>query len=633
MNTRTLIPVALATVVVGGLAWHLLNRPSPTGEENLPHLAPPEDLAVVAGDPGQSLLWEPDTRYVFDLRYETASSTDIGAATGQHGGTVIVGEIELEGHLNIDVVETYDDGAMRARLTISELDEGHFTLGAMADVDREELAEHLAGAELYVALGACGDVREVGANGDTANLGAEILRNVVQDARFAVCDMAGERSWSAVEATPHGLANVRYITAEDGGVNRELAGYRSLRVAAGGAPDARYEGSAQAVVAERSLRWMDATERISWTDGGAPRLDVETSVTLRAVDSTPVQVAYADYIEWTTPDSRPVSRDVQRRLLEQRAQGLSAERVVERVAAHVPGDGPDYRRFMWQAPARTALDGETVVPALLELATAEHTPHATVSLALDILAQAGTERAALGLLTALQDPRVTNDDYYPLYVQRATLVRNPPAALVEFIASASAGADTDDAWAARYALGALVASLDDADRGDEADPHHTTLAAALAESGPGEGRAHWVRAVSNAEREADVPALLSLVDDPEPSVRLAVATGLEMIPGPEQRDALLALAGDTDLMVQRTALLGLRVQPLRPGDIAVLGDHLEAGRMLPRNERVLIEALAQAAEHDPDGALAIADMLAVSSDDAQVIAATQNLREWALSRR
>lgn len=638
MNPRNLV-VGAGLLGVGVLVAVLVCRPepptsTPSSDAVSSEVATPSAPTFDAVFERPRLEWREGERLRYALDYRTHTRTDVGAAFGGAPGQLIEGHVALEAVVALDVVETYADGAMRGRLAVESVSAGSLAIGSLAAMDRSALADALGATELWIALGPCGDVREVGVAGaNGGGVGTETLRTIVQDARFAVCAPDGAADWTAYEATPHGIARQAYTTVDAHRVDRVADGYASLRVAGMSRADAESTGSGSATVVDGTLRSVAADETLRWESGGALRVEARTSVTMAWLDTAPVAAEYAEAIAWSAPDARPLSRDVERRLLERRAEGVSARDVAERVAAHVPGDGPGYREFMWRAPARIALEGETLVPAMVAQARNAAASPAPAAVALDLLAQTGTERASLGLLEALQAPELRSHPYYPVYVQRVSLVQDPPAALVDWTAATAVGADDPEVrWAANYALGSLVAALDAAERGDEADPHHRVLADALAAEGDAQARAHRVRALSNAERASDAPALLALVDDPEVTVRAAVATGLEMLPGRASLDGLMTLAGDADAMVQRTALLGLRVQPLVAGDLEPIRDYVRTGRLSPRNERVLVETLANAAAVDPVAALELADMLSVTSEDAQVVAAAETLRNWVGAR-
>jgi hypothetical protein len=85
--------------------------------------------------------------------------------------------------------------------------------------------------------------------------------------------------------------------------------------------------------------------------------------------------------------------------------------------------------------ARLAAADDAVAVELGRIAQSTSVDDARRGMALDALAQAGSDAAQSSLRDALSSPALRNDPAYPLFVVRLGQVRSPSAATVEFVST------------------------------------------------------------------------------------------------------------------------------------------------------------------------------------------------------
>ncbi len=633
MRTHTRSVLAVIAVLALGVGARLLIDDNKGGGAAGSDRAADSSANVVSTDRGGTQStdnyrynWEAGTAYVWELSYAARSSTRTHLA-GRDGAALDAGA-DIAGHLALTVDHVDSEGAMSGRLSLPVLRAGHIEISNHGRIDRDALATGLANTELWIRADHCGNMLAVADGSAGEGVGIELLRTLAQEMRFAVCDPTSPEAteWNAVEASPHGALVARYRRSGDG-VRRHSVEYTDLRAAPGDDASSTATASAHAVLADNALASLVSSETLRATRvGGEALLSSVSRLSLRLIEQGDATVAALPDHTWVDPGARPVSAQLTEQLLHRRAEGLTGEALLGRVASHVSNDMPAFREFMWRAPARVAIEPELVAP-LVETAAAADSPLAARSLALDVLAQTGTEAASLGLLEALQSDAVREDFRYAVLLQRASFVSDPPAELVNWVHARSSSADSDEANAATYTLGSLVAALDDSERSGEADAVHADLHTRLQASTSGEGRAHLLRALANARRVGDVATFTDFINDSDRRVRAAVASAFEDIPSHGSLAGLLHMVGDDNIAVQRTALLGLRPQYIDDGALAELVDAVEAGRILPRNERTLLEAVQLEVDDDPASVRRIGELMGELSSDPQVIAAARTLVE------
>lgn len=577
-------------------------------------------------DEHSGYLWQAGAAIRYTFTYATRSATTIPGTSGP-----MEGRADIEGELVIAVDEVDGDGTMSGRMRIDAVTAGEIFLSESQAVNRQHLQASLSGVELRLRVDRCGRVLNIAAPTGDAELGHHLLQTLVQDSRFSVCGPGSDTgSFTAREISPHGHLIATYRLG-DGEVTRSEVEYQTLQVANGAVSGANVAVMGRAQLREGVLQDLHASETIRWEGESDAALAISTRVSMRRVETTHEATQRPEAVVWLAPDERPRSADTAERLLHRRAEGLSGEQLVERVASHVGGDGPGFREFMWRAPARVAVEPALVGDLVAQAANPEALAGSR-SLALDILAQAPSQEAALGLLDALQSAAVRDDFRYPILLQRASFVSNPPAELVDWVRTKSHSDDPNEAGAATYSLGSLVAALDLAGRSDEADDAHSELLTRTLAATTGDDRANYLRALANARRISDIATFAEFAEDPHNSVRVAVASAFEDLPGAASLAFLPTLIRDRDTTVQRAALLALRPQPVVDGALTEVADAVEGGYIVRRNERTLLEAMTLEIDRDPASVMRIANAMSELTSDSQVRAASALLAQRAAAR-
>jgi HEAT repeat protein len=296
------------------------------------------------------------------------------------------------------------------------------------------------------------------------------------------------------------------------------------------------------------------------------------------------------------PTSALVGADVKAKLLDNRIAGLDLATLLDtlrRPGAEPQGDA----RFLWRATGFLEKHPE----AASELLALYRSPGANPQLqgrVLDLLASVGHEQAQAAMRAALGDPRalVEGDVAARRLYQRLGLLEEPDLRTAEMVAAhyhaLRASGTTDAELTSAYSLGAIVGKLA---RGDDearalARSYNAELASDIRGASDPTELAHRVSALGNARLAENVALFSELAQHESARVRRHVAQALGKAETDAPPDALLALMGDPDPVVQRTAVRGAT-----PDDSVYrqLAQDVSAGRVPQLNVRPILDLVKE----------------------------------------
>lgn len=531
--------------------------------------------------------WAPNTTYDYSLHY--ASKTKALPVVGDNAvGTQIDGGLELEGTLSI---HAYSDDGDAATLSYALSDcKGSFTVsGQPAWPDCRSVFD---GKELLVKVDHFGKVRSVHAPAGGATLFEYTMRALIEETQVRLGGVAGIQSWVEAELLPQGTVESVY-RIEDGRLVRTRASYNSLRAAGmlNGAPVAQSESAKHVIELDGTVVGkIHGTETLKATSNQHPFLDSKADLDLEKTGEREDDRGAIDLTKFTsrTLEDMPESTSMRQRMLEQRADGLSWESVIEALGEYgEAGKMPDHSKWTWRATALLELDPKRAYD-LIPLFEGGRPGGKLRPLLLDLLASVSTPEAQkvmrqlIGSETAKHDPRSAQ------LVQRLGFMDNPDRETVKFIndryASAKTAKNKNDRLASAFTLGTVSGKADDRDRKDAVE----TLTKDL-EQAPADETVFYLRALANTDSPLALGTYRTNSSANDPEVRAAVADALDEPQLPESLELLMTLLQDQDAEVQRTALKSLRRYKLDGKVVFRLAEIANDGKILPANVRHVLD--------------------------------------------
>lgn len=459
------------------------------------------------------------------------------------------GGIRLEGTLEARGYGRNEDGYL-VGLRIATLDE------ATLDVLGHNVLENdnaLLGVEALAVVGDDGAIERLEVPATATPLTGRLLAAIATRVDLHV---PGPHSRpSASIPVTQGIASASY-GRHGNVVEREIEALTRLDAEPeAGTP--RVRGDARIEYDDAGLVRIEAQDALLVVRDHEAVLEANSAFSLRRVGSVPLGDDAAPSDEERVdidPLAPPDEREAARLMAERFAAGITDFDIS--IGIRSAGNGlPPERGFMARAVGRLRAFPQSAM-SLGEVFDTE-TRMAGRTLALDLLASAGTPEAQAVMTERLGRADVQRDPGFPRWVQNFSFVEHPEPAsalfLLELEATPSEARHPDAAPALLYPMGAMARRL------ARTDP---VLARALADRvrsvlAGSEERTVTTAALAglgNAGRAGDFGAIVPHTLSHDPQIRATAAAALRWSAAPQAPGRILTMLGDTDPYVANAAL-------------------------------------------------------------------------------
>jgi hypothetical protein len=507
------------------------------------------------------------------------------------GGGAASFETELDGDLVLTAVGGGDAGGLRLVARFEAIRRVELkAFGAPFVTTGDDEARRLGAERGVLEIGDDGRARAAAFTGSESSLFASLLRGLWHSLGSTAPPAPDARSWTATEPGPSGRAAVQYQSDERGRritrIRRRYESWWALPpqlVASdpGSDIEPRLDSTSSfTFAADGALERLTDRERFSFGAPGGAQIRASAELDLSLRERRQSSAGLPPTGRWGPLEATVAALAFERRLLEQRVQGLTFERLEEGLTIF-QGSGylPERQRWVGRATGLLQLEPE-LAARLLPRALSGWTRPRTRALIFDLWVSAGTARAQGAMRTALATPGLPEREQASL-LSRLGFLQEPTLETVRFVREFvdRAGERAGPRAAAIAVLGSLVRRLAGA-RPEVAREHHARLVAGLGASTASEDRVVWLIGLGNAGVEGDEPVMRSHADDPSPAVRRQVAWSLRNYPSPEARRILLDLLGRSpEADVQVAALLRIATHPLDDDGLASLERFVRSGAL------------------------------------------------------
>jgi len=559
--------------------------------------------------------WPVGTRYVYSLDWRSEQRVQPPMPGQKSGQTdTLQGSVRLSAELVLRSLGRKGESFLLGA-SLENVREARLEISGQLSLDAATLKQTLTGHEVLLEVDANGALRSMHFDPKAPDLFKHQLQWLLTHAQPTLPSTEAQRQaghWEAVEPTSMGQARGTYeVDAEQPlTVNRVRESYTKLYVADGqkGSLPQKLDSSARFSFSEAGhLAGLNHRERLLVHDGaGAVLVDSAEllQLTLREVSrfTPPTDLGLAARTEERKPGVITVSAELEQRLLQQRAEGMTMELLVADLLGHAKGGlMPDMNRWLWRATGLLKLEPERC-GELAAVFTRPELDSQARAVVLDLLAGAGHAQAQAVLRDLLETPAAQADQAnYALFLQRLGMVDAPTPETMEYLArkhaTARAGQQEPLRNASAYALGATVGRLPVEDA--RAGTYNRLLLEELGAASTSSERVTYLRSLGNAGRPENESAILSHVADADPRVRAAVAAALRTGDSPDSTQALLQLVRATERPVQAEALTALSDRYLDAAALASLRDVVVAGSLRQGTETLLVSLLAERLDGGP----------------------------------
>jgi hypothetical protein len=177
------------------------------------------------------------------------------------------------------------------------------------------------------------------------------------------------------------------------------------------------------------------------------------------------------------------------------------------------------------------------------------------TLAMNLLAAAGTENAQSAMRAVLSDPEVRKDPQYGVFIQNFSFMDVKPAqGTVEFLSNMMTGKKGYESYAAAHAFGACIHKFYTRSEKERALALNKRILMKIDAAATPDERAEYIGALGNAGMFENNRVLLSYFSDPVPRIRAEAAMALRKTETAEVREKVTGLFKDNDRGVQRSAI-------------------------------------------------------------------------------
>lgn len=584
--------------------------------------------AAPRANDGRRLGLRPDTTYTYAVDVQADNRTASLPGLGTTGGGV-EGALHLAGKLALHAYPARE--GMLVGWAVPEVDAallrvmGQDLWKGKADADAT-----FAAAEMFVETEPSGRPTLLRSRAHDGGLFDHVMQLLVQE--LSVELGPGDR-WTALEPSPHGVARSAYELSA-GSLVRTREGFTLLRAAAGldEEPSVTVESRHEGLLAPEG--WLD-----TWSGreslvvrargaAGEPMVRASTKVSMRllAITHEPRPLPSLDELPARTVNEPAQAKTDRTKVLEARVAGLTEEEAIATLDRLSDFERlPDHERFIWRIVALVELR-PAMCDALAALFERSSAGGRTQAIVLDVLANAGTEKAQATMRSLLESRAVAAHDSYPALVQRFSMVDRPTPETGRWIASrfreATRAKDKDRRLASAYTLGSVADRLRESGHPAEARAHTDELRDAIRHAEDEAMLAYLLTALANTD-SADLASWLGgYAKHPSADVRASVAAALDEPPTPEATRILLELVADPDRLVQSQAIRALRNHSLSAANVHLLASYAAAGRFHATNLRALLDMTKPYRVTHPEAMRELLSaLLAAGVDDPEVRAA------------
>ncbi len=609
--------VALGLVLVAGalLAFWRSVEAAPAAGEGAPQAEP--SLRRARCTPGTA------QQYALEYRSESRTRPVAGFGGELEETPVVAGGLVLQGTWEVVCVASGEDGAQTALVRLPRCEAASLVVGEQVVWQSDEACTAaLEGQSLLVRWTPDGVLQDVAAPTDELGLGGHVLHTLAMELQ------PGPREARALAVnvpSPHGLA-VDVFESRGPKVLRTRASFASLNVEGllAHRADQRVNSRGSSTWREEGvLQTLEADERLEADEAQVTLLEVKTTLSLRWLGARPAPLPAVQAWVHFAPGQPPVSAQARQKALEQRADGLTMDDVLETLRLYGNGGQlPDHRRFLWRATGLLGAHPELCAQLGAVFRDAGSNARAR-GLVMDLLGGTGNAAAQRVMVALLQSP-IDAPPERQLLLQRLGLVDEPTLETAKFVEQAFTAPEEapGDRMAAAYTLGSIVDGLGGTEDQPIADALNLSLVNALAGASAETERADFIHALGNTEREDNVARIAAHATDASADVRRAVAENLDLPRTTAAEHVLLTLCADADKLVQHEALAALKGYEPTAEQLETLTRIVQQGRLDPTNARVLLDlSKTRVASFPAAGRRLLEALLALNLSDGEVSAA------------
>jgi hypothetical protein len=567
--------VALAVVIVAARSSSIDDGRATHDDRRAPSVARTVDeerahdgprLAPLAGE-----TWRMALRYEAETR-----GAPLGDAQSVDGTVLFDGEVDL-------TVLRVDGPRARFAASIANCEEARVIVLSSALLDPAMACKDALVGTLLIDVDTDGQMQGVRASGEQPTIGTRVLEAIASDLLFPLPRTFDSASRTDDE-TPRGVVTAMLVaTRVSEGV--DVHGVLDDTIAR-----ARVPGIVEHVVGERHLfvregRMAMVTTSETLTGQGiraTMSLDARLVDVLRSAHTPSALLAVETAPLFSTDDTRMTAR-----LTDERISGLTPREVKDALAlVNAGGEPGDFRRFLWRATALVGRD-DALARDVGVFAQSSSTETRGRTLAVDLLAQAGSAAAERALLAALDSEAARADRHHALHVQRIAFVERPSSTMADTVLTrlaAEANPSVRAAWLT--GAGAVAASIDDSTRVARL---HAELRAGL--TADGELLVAALLGVGNARSTALAESAVPFVEHEIAGVRAAAIEAVVDGGHPLAAMLIATAARDGTAMVQRSALRALDRHLAPAIAVTTVAELVDEGVLRRDNVRVAIDLL------------------------------------------
>ncbi|HSA32423.1 MAG TPA: HEAT repeat domain-containing protein [bacterium] len=554
--------------------------------------------------PSFSLTPGTEYRYRLSLRSEEFIAGGEGSLLSSAGIGDITTATDLEAHLLLRCVERTDAGYLAA-FSLTDPERHDILLNDRPLIpDRLSFDALFDGQTAYAQMASDGTIGELLFSPATPPTFKRLMKNILGEIQFS---LRSEGDWTAREHNRRGDYAARYrierpLFSGTATIDKQWASYLALAPVKTAMGESKVSASFTLVPAAdgycRSLRGTEETAAYDPDGEELYRYNGEVSLSfLRAGPFSTELPSLAKLLETheRAPFSAPV-RDgaAEKENLRKMAADLSfdeLESLLFKVSAGELSGKEEITTLLRRAHGLLGLHPE-LSDRVADLCLRDDLHSDARKLILTVLTSHDLPETQAAMRKILNGDTVKRDPAYPMLLQAAGFLAGPDketAALVQGVLREEHG---EKRYAAAYTLGAIVGTMRESGREEEARAHNRELVAQLEQARNGEEQQRLLVALANAGMPENVPVARRYARDGNPETRTAAAMALRKTQTEESERALFELTGDGDRNVQNTALLMLSKYRLDPRHLGELGDRIDGGAITEDNYQMVLNLLA-----------------------------------------
>ena len=577
-------------------------------------------LVVLFLCPKRSLVfdWEPGMTYSYRLSYRSLNQTTIPmqGRDGVEESSDFSAAVDLVATLGFRVYDE-QDGVFRMGVFLADFEKRDMNLmGEKLDPSPQEFRRMFEEQEAIVEMSNQGEVLSLLFEEQAEPLYKNLVQTLLGELQVRLG--GDERKWESEEANSHGVSQNRYAVESCHGqellIEKVRDNYTKFNAVVGdlGQSQSVFQGDYSiAFHRDGYFQKIHGSEeiRIQQQSGGQlVHVDTEIALSLLSIESFDNAQAIDSRI--LTMDRRQlgeivISQRAERQALEQRAAGMTVDRVIDDVIGFGNATRLPYgSRWLWRAVGALRLAPEEcrkLVDAFFHPGVHERGKN----LILELLAATGHEQAQSVMVDLLSRTEVSASKGYPKMIQRLGGVESPGEKTTDFIWSQfqrSRNEATPRHFATAYTLAGIASSLGESGEHSLAKKYNRELVNLLQEAEDSRVKYHYLRCVGATGLEENVELIAAYRASDNPVLRRATAAAFRHIRTPRTEQVLGELLGDTDRDVQSRTLNVLRAYDFKEEQFARLEEIVNEDKLQRSNYDQVANLLALKLRESPDDA-------------------------------